>query len=146
MPQTTKKDFNTIFRGSNPLAVDLLEKMLELDSDKRITAEQALAHKWIYTYHFGIFGHSKFAYYICFKCFIDTWKNTLIQLMNQYHRCMIKVSKTWIWLLRSGKVYKVHIWHCHSKFRFVFNPNPFFNFYRVGLQRSDQLCATATQR
>lgn len=39
-----------MFRGSNPLAVDLLEKMLELDSDKRITAEQALAHKYLEKY------------------------------------------------------------------------------------------------
>ena len=31
-------------------AVDLLEKMLDLDSDKRLTAEQALAHEYLATY------------------------------------------------------------------------------------------------
>lgn len=34
-----------------PLAVDLLEKMLILDSDKRITASEALAHPYFVQYH-----------------------------------------------------------------------------------------------
>lgn len=33
------------------LAVDLLEKMLILDSDKRITASEALAHPYFVQYH-----------------------------------------------------------------------------------------------
>ena len=32
------------------LAIDLLEKTLDLDSDKRITAEQALAHPYLSVY------------------------------------------------------------------------------------------------
>lgn len=35
----------------NPEAVDLLEKMLVLDTDKRITAAEALAHAYFAQYH-----------------------------------------------------------------------------------------------
>ena len=60
-----KKKFTEVFNGASPLgkkifikdniqiyhekysAIDLLEKMLELDADKRITAEQVLAHAYL---------------------------------------------------------------------------------------------------
>ncbi len=68
-----KKNFHEVFKGANPLgmqyflrhslqprrlelvfffpsAIDLLEKTLELDSDKRITASQALAHPYLAQY------------------------------------------------------------------------------------------------
>ncbi|KAB7504048.1 Mitogen-activated protein kinase 14B, partial [Armadillidium nasatum] len=50
LPTMKKKDFKQVFRGANPLAVDLLEKMLELDSEKRVTATQALAHAYLAQY------------------------------------------------------------------------------------------------
>lgn len=39
-----------IKNSSVHLAIDLLEKMLELDADRRPTAEKALAHKYLSEY------------------------------------------------------------------------------------------------
>uniref|UniRef100_A0A4W4EUN6 mitogen-activated protein kinase n=1 Tax=Electrophorus electricus TaxID=8005 RepID=A0A4W4EUN6_ELEEL len=51
LPQMPKRNFADVFLGANPLAVDLLEKMLVLDTDKRITAAEALAHSYFAQYH-----------------------------------------------------------------------------------------------
>ena len=45
-----KKDFRQVFRGANPLAINLLERMLEIDSEARITASGALAHPYLAQY------------------------------------------------------------------------------------------------
>ncbi|XP_060580087.1 mitogen-activated protein kinase p38b-like [Ruditapes philippinarum] len=50
LPKWEKKDFRTVFQGANPNAIDLLERMLDLDADTRITAEQALAHPYLKQY------------------------------------------------------------------------------------------------
>eukprot|EP00002_Diphylleia_rotans_P039387 TRINITY_DN9115_c0_g1_i3.p1 TRINITY_DN9115_c0_g1~~TRINITY_DN9115_c0_g1_i3.p1 ORF type:complete len:378 (+),score=67.87 TRINITY_DN9115_c0_g1_i3:60-1193(+) len=46
-----KRPFATIFPKANPLAIDLLERMLMFDPNKRITAAQALEHPYLATYH-----------------------------------------------------------------------------------------------
>ncbi|XP_028849428.1 mitogen-activated protein kinase 14A isoform X2 [Denticeps clupeoides] len=51
LPFMPKRNFADVFIGANPLAVDLLEKMLVLDTDKRITAPDALAHPYFSQYH-----------------------------------------------------------------------------------------------
>ncbi|XP_041701369.1 mitogen-activated protein kinase 14A isoform X1 [Coregonus clupeaformis] len=51
LPPMPKRNFSDVFIGANPQAVDLLEKMLVLDTDKRITAAQALAHPYFSQYH-----------------------------------------------------------------------------------------------
>ncbi|KTG46530.1 hypothetical protein cypCar_00015316 [Cyprinus carpio] len=51
LPQMPKRNFSEVFIGANPQAVDLLEKMLVLDTDKRITAAEALAHPYFAQYH-----------------------------------------------------------------------------------------------
>ncbi|XP_048110765.1 mitogen-activated protein kinase 14B isoform X3 [Alosa alosa] len=51
LPQMPKRNFADVFIGANPTAVDLLEKMLVLDTDKRITASEALAHPYFAQYH-----------------------------------------------------------------------------------------------
>ncbi|XP_075051777.1 mitogen-activated protein kinase 14 isoform X11 [Mixophyes fleayi] len=51
LPYMPKMNFEDVFLGANPQAVDLLEKMLVLDTDKRITATEALAHPYFTQYH-----------------------------------------------------------------------------------------------
>ncbi|XP_005994304.1 mitogen-activated protein kinase 12 [Latimeria chalumnae] len=46
LPKVQKKDFESIFKHPNPLAVSIMEKMLVLDAEKRITAAEALAHPY----------------------------------------------------------------------------------------------------
>lgn len=50
LPHNKKKDLRSIFQGANPLAIDLLERTLDLDPDTRITTEEALAHEYLKQY------------------------------------------------------------------------------------------------
>ncbi|XP_063579228.1 mitogen-activated protein kinase 11 isoform X4 [Pongo abelii] len=48
---SSEHDLSSIFRGANPLAIDLLGRMLVLDSDQRVSAAEALAHAYFSQYH-----------------------------------------------------------------------------------------------
>lgn len=51
LPRMVKVPFQQIYPRATPAAIDLLEKMLDLDHTKRITAEQALEHPYLAAYH-----------------------------------------------------------------------------------------------
>ncbi|XP_077983646.1 mitogen-activated protein kinase 14B-like [Glandiceps talaboti] len=51
LPKMAKRSFSEYFLGANPTAIDLLEQMLVLDIDDRITAEEALKHPYVSQYH-----------------------------------------------------------------------------------------------
>ncbi|KAG2469387.1 MK11 kinase, partial [Polypterus senegalus] len=50
LPRVQKKDLQALFAKANPQAVNLMEKMLVLDADRRITAAEALAHPYFEQY------------------------------------------------------------------------------------------------
>uniref|UniRef100_A0A8C2W642 mitogen-activated protein kinase n=1 Tax=Chinchilla lanigera TaxID=34839 RepID=A0A8C2W642_CHILA len=51
LPELEKKDFASILTSASPMAVSLLEKMLVLDSEQRVTAAEALAHPYFESLH-----------------------------------------------------------------------------------------------
>ncbi|GAB0199937.1 mitogen-activated protein kinase 13 [Grus japonensis] len=46
LPKIPKKDLSVLFPKANPQAVDLLDKMLQLDVEKCLTATEVLAHPY----------------------------------------------------------------------------------------------------
>jgi len=77
MKYMEKKNFSEYFKGANPLAIDLLEKMLELDADKRIHAGQALSHPYLAQYADPSDEPISLAYDQTFEDFdltVDQWK------------------------------------------------------------------------
>uniref|UniRef100_A0A8C7VCV4 mitogen-activated protein kinase n=1 Tax=Oncorhynchus mykiss TaxID=8022 RepID=A0A8C7VCV4_ONCMY len=51
LPFMPQQDLEKIFRGANPMAVDLLKRMLVLDCDGRVSASEALSHPYFSQYH-----------------------------------------------------------------------------------------------
>jgi len=51
LPKKRPVDFNELFRGANPLAIDLVTKMLRFNAKERISVEDALAHPYLRSLH-----------------------------------------------------------------------------------------------
>lgn len=51
LPKREKVPFQTKFPNADPLALDLLEKMLVFDPRTRISAPEALSHEYLAPYH-----------------------------------------------------------------------------------------------
>lgn len=51
LPRMPKIHFSQLYPNASPLAIDLLEKLLNFDPAARITVEQALAHPYLHAYH-----------------------------------------------------------------------------------------------
>jgi len=52
LPKKQAKPFETLFPNANPLALDLLRKLMVFDPEKRITVEDALKHPYLAALHF----------------------------------------------------------------------------------------------
>lgn len=51
LPKRERQPLANKFKNADPLAIDLLERMLVFDPKKRISAEQGLAHEYLAPYH-----------------------------------------------------------------------------------------------
>ena len=51
LPKRTKQAFNVLFQKQNPLALDLLSKMLVFNPKKRYTVEQCISHPYFEGLH-----------------------------------------------------------------------------------------------
>lgn len=51
LPFMPKANFAHLFRGANPDALDLLDRMLAFDPTRRVSVEQALEHRYLQIWH-----------------------------------------------------------------------------------------------
>uniref|UniRef100_A0AAY4EYM2 mitogen-activated protein kinase n=1 Tax=Denticeps clupeoides TaxID=299321 RepID=A0AAY4EYM2_9TELE len=87
LPYMPQQDLEKMFAGANPLAVDLLKRMLVLDCDGRITASEALSHPYFSQYHdpedepgappYDQTPESK-------DCTLEEWKELVFQEVNSF--------------------------------------------------------------
>nr|CAG4649182.1 EOG090X033O [Scapholeberis mucronata] len=96
LPPMKRKDFKQVFKGASPLAIDLLEKTLELDADKRINAEDALAHPYLAQYADPSDEPVSPPYDQSFEDMdlsVEEWKALVVVLFFKYQNWMLKVER-----------------------------------------------------
>jgi len=87
LPKRERVPFPQKFKNADPLAINLLEKMLVFDPRKRVTAEQALGHQYLAPYHDPLdepVANEKFDWsFNDADLPVDTWK------IMMYSECML---------------------------------------------------------
>ncbi|KAF2835246.1 kinase-like protein [Patellaria atrata CBS 101060] len=90
LPKREPQPLSTVFEGADPLAIDLLEKMLVMDPRKRIDASQALAHPYLAPYHDPSdepVADKKFDWgFTDADLPVDTWKIMCYSEIVDYHK------------------------------------------------------------
>ena len=51
LPKSPRVDFGKVYPDAEPAAIDLIDKMLVFDPQRRITVEEALAHPYLASLH-----------------------------------------------------------------------------------------------
>ncbi|KAJ3031340.1 MAPK protein hog1 [Rhizophlyctis rosea] len=118
LPRREKIPFTKRFPNADPMAVDILEKMLVFDPRKRINAEQALAHPYLAPYHDpsdepvaeSVFDWS----FTEADLSVEEWKERIYQEVLDFHSLDAGVGVSALtpifhYMIHLRKYYKTHI-------------------------------------
>ncbi|KAJ5683718.1 uncharacterized protein N7477_000063 [Penicillium maclennaniae] len=90
LPERKPLPFTSLFKGADPQAVDLLEKMLNMDPEKRITTADALQHPYVSAYHDPedepVFEGQIDWSLLDSELSTDEWKSNMYMEILNYHR------------------------------------------------------------
>jgi len=87
LPHMERKNFSEHFKGANPMAIDLLQKMLEMDADNRISADQALMHPYLAQYSDPADEPASLPYDQTFEDFdlpVEKWKESVWEELQNF--------------------------------------------------------------
>ncbi|KAG2385533.1 hypothetical protein C9374_003348 [Naegleria lovaniensis] len=87
LPKSEGKDFSKLFPSANPLAIDLLKRMLEFNYEKRITTEEAIRHQ----YFADLFEESDIVN--CDTLFDFAWEDKLVDSEDIKRECYDSIIK-----------------------------------------------------